>query len=113
LKLCHFALRIEPQYPLSRRLDGTSIQSGQFEQEKDLFPLLEFESQVVQPVNTECAMSVTSLLSPAYKITSSIPPSRLNMLVDEIIGDSRCSFWTNKSISDHIFSLYEIRVEKQ
>jgi hypothetical protein len=76
-------------------------------------PLLEFEPQVVQPVNTECAMSVTSLLSPAYKIIFSIPPSRLNMPVDEIFGDSQCSFWTNKSTSDHIFCLYEIREEKQ
>ena len=82
MEVCHFALRIKPQYSLSRRLDDTAIQSGQFGQENDLLLLLEFEPQVVQPVNTEYAMSVTSLLSPAYKIISSIPLSRLNMHVD-------------------------------
>ena len=105
MELCQFALRIE--------LGGTAIQSGQFGQGKDLLPLLEFEPQVVQPVNAEYAISVTSLLSPAYKIICSIPLSRLNMHVDEIIGDNQCSFWTNKSISDHIFCLYEILEEKQ
>lgn len=75
--------------------------------------LLEFEPHVVQPVNAEYAMSVTSLLSPAYKIISSIPLSRLNMRVDEIIGDDRCSFWPNESISDHMFCLCEIREVKQ
>lgn len=113
MELCHFALRIEPNCPLSRRLDGTDIQSGQFGQEKDLLPLLDFEPQVVQPVNAEYAMSVISLLSPANKIVSSIPLSRLNMHVDEIIGGNWCSFWPNKSTSDHIFCLYEIHEEKQ
>ena len=37
LELCHFDHRTEPQYPLSRRLDRTDIQSGQLGQEKDVF----------------------------------------------------------------------------
>jgi len=98
LELCHFTRRIEPQYPLSRRLDRTDIQSGQLGQEKDVFLLLEFEPQVVQPVSVEYTMSVTSLLSSAYKIISSIPLSRLNMHVGEITGDTGVVFCLSKKL---------------
>jgi hypothetical protein len=79
LELCHFVFRIETQYTLSRRLDGTGIQSGRFEQEKYLLPLLEFEPQVVQPLNVDYAMSAPSLLSTEYKVISFIPLARLNI----------------------------------
>jgi hypothetical protein len=57
-------------------------------------------------------MSALSLLSTEYKVTSFILLARLNMHVDEIIGDRRRSFWLNKSTADHIFCLYEIGEEK-
>jgi hypothetical protein len=46
-----------------------------------------------------------SLLSTSYKIVSNILHSRLSPYIDEIIGDHRCGFKSNRSTTDQIFCI--------
>jgi len=38
----------EPQYPLNKRLGGPQGQSGHFGEQKNLLPLAEIKSQIIQ-----------------------------------------------------------------
>jgi hypothetical protein len=49
-----------------------------------------------------------SLLSTSYKILSNI----LLAYADEIIGDHQCGFWCNRSMTDHIFYIWQILQKK-
>jgi hypothetical protein len=53
-----------------------------------------------------------SLLSTSYKILSNVLLSRLVPYIDEIIGDHQCGFQRNKSTTDQIFCIRQIREEK-
>jgi hypothetical protein len=53
-----------------------------------------------------------SLLSNTYKILSNILLSRLTPCAKEIIGDHQCGFTLNRSTSDHIFCIHQIREKK-
>jgi hypothetical protein len=47
-----------------------------------------------------------------YKILSNILRSRLTPYAEEIIGDQQCGFRRNRSTTDHIFSIRQIREKK-
>jgi hypothetical protein len=49
-----------------------------------------------------------SLLSTSYTILSNILLSRLSPCIDEIIGDHKCGFWRNRSITDEVFCIRQI-----
>jgi hypothetical protein len=51
-------------------------------------------------------------LSTTYKILSNILLSRLTPYAEEIIGDHQCEFRRNRSTTDHIFSIHQIREKK-
>jgi len=53
-----------------------------------------------------------SLLPTTYNILSNILLSRLTQYAEEIIGDHQCGFRCNRSTTDHIFCIRQIREKK-
>jgi sorting nexin-29 len=53
-----------------------------------------------------------SLLSTSYKILSNILLARLTPYADEIIGDHRCGFQHNRSMTDQIYYIWQILEKK-
>jgi hypothetical protein len=53
-----------------------------------------------------------SLLSTSYRILSDILLSRLTPYADEIIGDHKCGFKHNRSVTDQIFYIRQILEKK-
>jgi len=51
-----------------------------------------------------------SILSTTYRILSNILLSRLTPYAEDIIGDHQCGFRCNRSTTDHIFCICQIRV---
>jgi len=47
-----------------------------------------------------------------YKILCNILLSRLTPYVEEIIGDHHCGLQNNRSITDHIFCIFQILKKK-
>jgi hypothetical protein len=50
-----------------------------------------------------------SLLSTSYKLLSNILVSRLDPYIDEITGDHQCGFRRNRSTTDQIFYIRQIK----
>jgi hypothetical protein len=73
---------------------------------------VEWKELIVVPifkksVKTDCSnYGDPSLLSTACKILSNILFSRLHQYAEEIIGDHKCGFHRNTSITDHTFFKY-------
>jgi hypothetical protein len=78
----------------------------------------QWKESIVLPVykkgdKTDCSnYRSISLLSTTYKILSNILLSRLIPYTEEIIGDDQCGFQCNRSPTDHIFCIRQIRKEK-
>jgi len=76
------------------------------------------EESIVVPIykkgdKTDCSnYRGISLLPTTYKILSDILLSRLTPYAEEIIGDHQCGFRRNKSATDNIFCIREIRKKK-
>jgi hypothetical protein len=84
---------------------------------KEEFPH-QLKESVVVPFHkkgdkTDCSnYGGTSLLSTSYKILSNILLVRLTPYADEIIGDHQSGFRRNRSTTDEIFYIRQIREKK-
>jgi hypothetical protein len=78
----------------------------------------EWKESIVVPINKKGDKTDfnnyrdKSLTPTRYKILSKIHLSRLTLYTEEITGDHQCGFRRNRSTTDHVFCIRQIRERK-